>query len=410
MQTESKPPPDGTVSLLSPLRHREYRTFWFASMGGNVGALMQGVAVAWIITSMTSAPWLVALVPVAASLPSLLVSLPAGVWGDRYGRAVVLRIASLWIAAASFCLAGLTLVGWISPWSLLLLLFLVGMGNSARIPSWNAAIQDLVPSREVASAVSLNSMSFNTARSIGPSLGGVLVGILGAGWVLLVNAFLALGVFFAVGTWRPRPPSRDQNEKSWRTALSEGFVLLRESPPLRRILYRLGINNFSAASLWAFLPLIGRDRLELLSWQYGLLLSAMGVGAILGASVAPRLRNWLGPRRVVSIAAMSLGAGLLALAWIQSYSTALPAVFFCGIAMVNCNINLNVSYQTRAPAAARGRLLSFYFLAFELSIALGAILLGWLASQWSIPAALSASAILLLASPWIVPPRKIQPA
>jgi MFS family permease len=390
--------------LWGPLQHREYRVFWLASLGGNLGNLMQGVAVAWIITGMTSAPWLVALVPVAGSLPALLVSIPAGIWGDRHGRARVLRAASLWIAAVAFVLAICVLVGGIAPWSLLLLLFLIGAGHSARVPSWNASIQDLVPAEKIAPAISLNSMSFNAARTVGPALGGLLVGLIGAGWVLLVNAILALGVFFAVGTWRPKQVSPDST-MGWSEALRVGVGLLVGSSPLRRILYRLGLINFAAAGLWAFLPLIGRDRLGLMSWQYGMLLSAMGIGAIAGAILAPRLRNWLGPRRMVSLAAMVLGGAILLLAWVQTYEAALLAVFICGSAIVNCNINLNVSFQTRAPAEARGRLLSFYFLTFELALAVGALLLGLLASVVSIQVALSLSALLLLGSPWIVPRR-----
>lgn len=368
---------------------------------------MQGVAVAWIITGMTTAPWLVALVPVAASLPSILVSLPAGVLGDLFGRAVILRVASLWIAGGSFLLAGLALGGWLSPWSLLGLLFFVGMGHSARLPSWSASIQDLVSPEQVASAVSLNSLSFNTARSIGPSLGGLLVGLFGAGWVLLLNAILATGVFFAVGTWRPRLtlPARSG---SWLQPMREAFSLLGQSPPLRRILYRLALINFAAAGLWAFLPLIGRDRLGLLSWQYGLLLSAMGVGAILGASLAPRLRNWLGPRRMVSVAAGLLGLSVLWLAWAQTAAAAITGIFFCGLAVVNCNINLNVSFQMRAPAETRGRLMAVYFLIFELGLAVGAGVLGWLATWWDISWALVLSSVLLIASPWLVPRRRLE--
>jgi MFS family permease len=370
-----------------------------------LGNLMQGVAVAWIITGMTSAPWLVALVPVAGSLPALLVSIPAGIWGDRHGRARVLRAASLWIAAAAFTLAVCSLLGAISPWSLLLLLFLIGAGHSARVPSWNASIQDLVPTEKIAPAISLNSMSFNAARTVGPAVGGLLVGLIGAGWVLLVNAVLALGVYFAVGTWRPKPISASTSE-GWNEALRAGVGLLLGSSPLRRILYRMGLINFAAAGLWAFLPLIGRDRLGLLSWQYGVLLSAMGIGAIGGAFLAPRLRNWLGPRRMVSLAAVVLGGAMLLLAWLQTYELALLAVFLCGAAIVNCNINLNVSFQMRAPSEARGRLLSFYFLTFELGLAAGAMGQGLLASVTSIQLALSLSALLLLMSPWIVPRRQ----
>ncbi len=409
MPKETSPQQTGAVSLLGPLQHREYRTFWLASLGGNLGSLMQGVAVAWIITGMTTAPWLVALVPVAGSLPSLLISLPAGVWGDRHGRAKVLRASSLWIAGASFTLATLTLLGAIAPWSLLLLLFLSGMGHSARVPSWNASIQDLVPGEKIAPAISLNSMSFNGARTVGPSLGGLLVALVGAGWVLLLNAFLALGVFFAVGTWRPQELKSAAGE-SWGSALRKGVRLLGASSPLRRILSRLALLNLAASGLWAFLPLIGRDRLALSSWQYGLLLSSLGVGAILGAALAPRLRNWIGPRLMVSLAAMFLGLCLLALAHLQSYPSALWTAFGCGLAVVNANINLNVSFQTRAPAEARGRLLSFYFLTFELGLAGGAAIQGLLASWTNIPSVLTAAGIFLLASPWMVPRRKPGPS
>ena len=383
-------------SLLEPLKIPAFRSLWAASLVSNLGTMMQAVAVAWIITSMTTAPAIVALVPVAASLPGIFVTLPAGVGSDVFGRRRVLALAASWSMIFSLILAVLAWGEMLTPELLLLLLFALGMGNSARIPAWQATVQDVMPKEMVASGVSLNSISFNSARSLGPAVGGLLVALVGAPLVIFLNALSFGGLLFAVRSLRHPPPRTRPSIRELTGSLRQGFLALAGSAPMLWIMARLVSVNFLSACVWAFLPLIGRERLELNATRFGLLLSAIGVAAICAAALAPKLR------RLFSVSKLHGGATVLmaaAIAWLGVSSSFLSALFasaLFGATVVTCNIHLNVTFQHLAPLVVRGRLLSIYFLGFELGIALGAVVAGFVANFAGVGPTMLWAAVLLV--------------
>jgi len=387
-----------TPLLLKPLLEAPFRALWLASLVNNLGSMMQMVAVAWMITGLTREPWLVALAPVAFSLPSVFITLPSGVCADLFGRRRVLFWSALWSIFFTLALAGVAWAGLLGPWLLLGLLAGMGAANSARIPAWQATVRDVLPAEMVAGGVSLNSMSFNTARTIGPAIGGVLVGWIGAAGVVLLNALSTTSLLWAVRRLKHPPPRRRPTWAELKSSLMQGLRALVADRSMLWILARVLSVNFFSAGMWAFLPLIGRDRLQLEAGSYGVLLSAVGVAAIVAAVFTPVLRQKFSPVVLLLIFPSLLAGGLAGLAVSPDFLSALAASAVCGAAVVATNINLNVTLQHLLPEAVRGRVLSFYFLTFELGLAGGAMAAGAAATFLGIKATLLCAAVLLLAS------------
>lgn len=365
--------------MFSPLASPAFRAIWLASLAANHGSFMMGVAIAWVMTSLTTVPTIVALIPVAFSLPSLLVTLPSGVCADVLGRRRVLAFTALWSTAVCLGIALWLTLGSLNPWGLLMLLFALGMGNSARIPAWQATVQDVVPREKIAQAISLNSIAFNVARTIGPALGGLLVAFLGAVWVIVLNALSAFSMFIAVKQLNYPPPRARPHVRELLTTLKEGAQALMDSSVLLRILSQSVMLNSLFASFWAFLPLVGRTQLGLEAWEFGVLMSSVGIGGILGAISVPLLIQRMRLNTVLTLFTCGCSLSLLGIALADSFAWALCFTFIGGVSIVGNNINLNVRFQQHLPEHLRSRLLSFYFLAFELSLVCGAAAGGSLA-------------------------------
>src|SRR5438309_2346041 len=191
----------------SPLAVAAFRAIWIASVVSNVGTWMQNVGVAWLMTTLTPAPVLVALIQTATSLPVFLVGLPAGRWADLVDRRRLLLVSQTWMLVAAAILSGLTFAGRTTPLTLLLLTFALGLGASVNSPAWQAIVPELVPRRQLANAIALNGAGFNLARATGPALGGLLVAAAGPAFVFLLNALSFLATIVVLYRWR-RPAAR----------------------------------------------------------------------------------------------------------------------------------------------------------------------------------------------------------
>src|SRR5262249_582199 len=201
---------DGSPSAWAPLRRALFRDRWIASIVSNLGAWMQDTAGTWLMATLTTSPLLIALMQTAASLPVLLLGLPAGAMADVFDRRRLLIFWQSWMLLAAALLSVLTFAGLVSPWILLPLTFLLGGGGALNNPAWQAGVPELVPRAELPDAIALNSAGFNLARAVGPALGGLTVAafaspLRGAGVVFLVNAVTFGGVILVLYLWRRQP-------------------------------------------------------------------------------------------------------------------------------------------------------------------------------------------------------------
>ncbi len=195
--------------MWSPLRSPVFRAVWIALVASNIGTWMQSVGAAWLMTSLTPSPLLVALMQTATSLPILLFGLPAGALADVVDRRKLLLVTESWLLLVALTLGLLTLAGLMSAWTLLALIFLMGLGAALDGPAWQAVVSDLVERQELPSAVSLNIVGFNVARAVGPALGGLVVAAAGPAAVFMLNAVSFLAVLVVIYRWRrTRDPER----------------------------------------------------------------------------------------------------------------------------------------------------------------------------------------------------------
>jgi MFS family permease len=224
---------------------------------------MQSVGAAWLMTSLTPSPLLVALMQTAASLPVFLLGLPAGALADVVDRRKLLLVTESWMLLVALALGVLTLAGLVSAWTLLALTFLLGLGAALDAPAWQAIIPDLVERQELSSAVALNATGFNVARAVGPALGGLVVAVAGPAAVFLLNAASFLGVLVAIYRWRRAQVPSDAPPEDMLGATTAGMRYVRHAPALQAVLVRIGVFTLGASALWALLPVVTRRELGL---------------------------------------------------------------------------------------------------------------------------------------------------
>ena len=359
---------------------------------------MQTVGAQWLMGSLTRNPLFVALIQTATALPVFLVGFPAGALGDIFDRRRILLVSQTFMLAAAALLSLLTFGNDVTPWVLLGLTFAVGLGRALTAPSWQAIQPQLVGRELIPQAAALNSTNMNVARAIGPAIGGVVVAAAGAGWVFVLNSvsFLAvLGVLFA---WRRAPVDKPLGREHIGGAMRAGWRYVRSSPRMRAVLVRATTFILFASALWALLPVIARQRLGLGSGGYGLLLAAVGLGAVLGAWTLPRARARWRTNGVVAGASAGFAAVSLALAWIDSVPVVAAALVGAGYAWIAVLSSLNSTAQAVLPDWVRSRGLSLYLLVFFGGQALGALLWGVVVQQSDTRVALTCVAGGLLLS------------
>lgn len=388
-----------TPGMLAPLRRPGvFRMVWTANLISALGTTVQGVGAAWLMTSLAGTPDMVALVQTALLLPILLFALPAGALADTFDRRLVLIWAQLWIAAVSFTLAALGLLGLIDPLVLLVFTFFVGSGTALNGPAWQAAVREIVPRDELAAAVTLNAIAFNIARAVGPAIGGALVASFGAEAAFIVNAVSSLALIVAILLWnRPVAPD-DLPREGLAHAMITGLRYVQETPAIRAVLARGGVFGLVAAAALALLPLVARDTLQGGAALYGVLLGAFGAGALAGAFAIHPLRQRRGAEFVVTVLSGMFGASLLVLAFWPAQLPVMLALALAGAAWLGSFSTFNISVQMVTAPWVQARVLALYQTTVFGTMAFGSWAWGELASLIGLDLAQGIAGALLLAS------------
>ena len=391
-------PPVGGTSAWAPFRHRLFAAMWWAQFVSNTGGWMQTVAAQWLMLTLTSSAAYVALVQTAASLPVLLFAVLAGTVGDLVDRRKCLLVTQTLMLAAAAALGGLAIAGLVTPWTLLALLFAVGIGQALTSPTWQTLQPELVEPAERTQAISLGAVNQNLARAVGPAIGGVLLAATSAGDVFLVNAATFAAVIFVIAAWRSssRPPSALPREHVGE-AIRAGGRYVAASPALRAIMIRAALFIFFAAAIWALLPLTAESALHLGSGGYGLLLGTVGIGAVAGAALLPRLRARVSPTGLLASGSVGLAAVALLMALVHVTVVIAIALAGGGICWILALSTLNSLYQLSLPGWIKARGMSFYLIVFQGGNAIGSAVMGVTAQHWGLsPVLLAAAAGLAL--------------
>jgi MFS family permease len=368
---------------------------WIASLLSNFGSLIQNVGATWLMTSLAPSADMVALVQVSTVLPIMLFSLPAGAAADVWDRRVIMVVAQGTMLAVSVALAALAWLGQVTPWLLVALTFLLGMGAALYGPAWQSSVREQVPRHELPAAVALNSVAFNLARAAGPALGGAIVAWAGAQVAFGVNAVSYLGLIAVLVAWR-RPPSEARlPPETMVAAMLAGLRFARLSYSLQTVLVRAGAFGFFAAALWALIPLVARDLLGGGAITYGLLLAAFGGGAVGGALVGGIMRERFTSEVIVAGGSAAFASAGLIVAFSPYLSITLPALALGGGAWLLVLSTFNVTVQLRTPRWVVGRAMAIYQAGVFGGLALGGWLWGVVAEHYGVPTSLIAAALAL---------------
>ncbi len=388
-------------SVVAPLRHAVFRRIWLASLLSNLGLLIQGVGAAWAMTQMTPSADKVALVQTALMLPVMLLSMPAGAVADMYDRRVVALVSLSIALVGASALTVLAWLGLVTPEILLGFCFIVGSGMALFGPAWQSSVSEQVPSETLPSAVALNGISYNIARSFGPAIGGIVVATAGAVAAFAANAVLYIPLFVVMFLWdRVVEPSRLPRERLNRAMVS-GVRYIRHSPPIRIVLTRSLITGIAGGSISALMPLVARDLLHGGAQTYGIMLGAFGMGAVLGALNIAEIRKRLTGE--VSVRATTIINGLaIAVVAVSHEPVITAAALVVSGSMWMLTVALfNIGVQLSAPRWVAGRSLAAFQAAVAGGIAIGSWVWGRLTDFAGVEVALLVSGLAMLLSPLI---------
>ncbi len=388
----------------SPFRHATFTVLWTATVVANIGTWMYNAASGWLMTSLDASPLTVSLVQTATSLPMFLLALPAGALADILDKRRFLIASESAIAAVSALIAALVSLGLVTPGTLLLFTFLLGAGGALTAPAWQSIVPQLVPKAHLPAAVAANSVGINLSRAVGPALGGAIAGGLGIAAPFLLNAVSNLGVIGALLWWRyPQKASRHLPAERFRSALRAGFRHARSNPHLRATLMRAVGFLLFASAYWALLPLVARSQIAGGPELYGILLGAIGAGAVGGALALPWVKARLGPDRLVAAGTLGTVVALALFGLARDAMAALAASLIAGVSWIAVLSSLNVSAQVALPEWVRGRGLAMFVSVLYGAMSLGSAVWGKIAAMAGLPVAhyvAAAGAVVAIPLTW----------
>jgi MFS family permease len=379
-----------SVSLFSPLRHANFRLLWVASLVSNTGIWVQNTGAGWLMTSLAPSPIMVSLVQAASMLPVFLLALPSGAIADILDRRRHLILAQSWMCAMGALLCLLTAFHLIGPWGLLALTFSIGAGSAMNSPAWSATTPELVPRSDLTQAILLNNIGFNIARSIGPALGGFIIGLAGTQAAFAFNAACFVVLIVALIAWKREAPRSTLPKEHFLSAMRAGTRFVVASPALRAIILRAFAYFLFAAAMWGLLPLVVRVRLGLGPEAFGMMLAAMGIGAVGGGLVITRLRDVLSRGNLVLAATIIGMVALILLGVATHWSVAGLGMLFYGTSWIIASSSMQAYAQLTAPSWVRARAIGIYQLVVFGALASGSAIAGWLGDVVGVQTALLA--------------------
>jgi MFS family permease len=387
------PDPEQTSpSAWSPLKSGIFLAIWIAGMTSNIGSLIQSVGEKWQMTQLTPSTLLVALIETGTTLPILALGLAAGAIADIVDRRRWLIATQVFMMAVAGILSILTFLHLITPLILITMAMLIGIGSSLSMPAFAAILPELLPKRDISSGVAINSAGYNISRAIGPAVGGIVVGLLGAGWAFLLNAISFLAVVAVLWKWRRPVPSHDLPSERFLGAMKVGFRYARHSRSLQIILVRtIGYIWFSGV-IFSLLPALAIHRLKLGSTGFGLLTSCVGAGAVFITFVLPWLRNrftvnqLLGGFTILAVASQTI------IALLPHTGIVAVCLFVAGTSWLAIFSTFNTAIQLSVPSWVKARAFGAYQMAWGGAIALASAFWGAVADRFGLPMGFALSA------------------
>ncbi|MDB5817855.1 MAG: protein of unknown function DitE [Rhizobacter sp.] len=386
-------PAPASQGAFSALRHPVFAVLWAATVMGNTGSFMRDVASSWMVTELSASPAAVAAIQAAATLPIFFFAIPAGVLADILDRRRFLIVVQLMLAAVSGTLLVLSHTGSLSVGSLIALTFVGGIGAALVAPAWQSIVPELVPRPELKGAVALNSLGIDIARAIGPAAGGLILATLGAAVTYGADVVSYVFVISALVWWKRPAAVHDELSENFLGAFRAGMRYTRSSHALHIVLLRTGVFFLFASSVWALLPLVARNMLGGSAGFYGVLLGAVGAGAIGGAFLLPSLRRKLTSDGLILLASLVTAVVMLGLVAAPPQWLAVGLMVLLGVGWITALTTLNGVAQSILPNWVRGRGLAVYLTVFNGAMAAGSVTWGLVASEVGLRSTLAIGAV-----------------
>ena len=365
--------------MLPALRSRNYRLYFLGQGLSLIGTWTTQLATVWLVYHLTQSPLMLGLVSFTTQLPNLLLSPFGGVLVDRWNHRQTLLVTQTLAMLQSFALAALALTGQIQVWQIFGLALFQGLINAVDIPARQAIVRDLVEDRDtLMNAIALNSSMVHSAKLLGPAIGGLIISAVGAGYCFLIDGFSYAAVL--LGLLAMRIPIRHR-EKSvlnitsvWQNLL-EGIRYILASAPIRALLLLVGIVSFCGLSPTVVLPIYAAH-LGLGAQALGLLMAAPGMGALLGSVMLMQRRGIQGLGRWVAFGPLLLGISMIGFAYSTSLWLSIFLLVLIGLGTLLQTACSNTIVQALVADDKRGRVMSFYMVAFLGMMALGNLATG----------------------------------
>ncbi|MBI5304871.1 MAG: MFS transporter [Chloroflexi bacterium] len=408
------------ATTFSALKHPNYRLFFAGQLTSLTGTWMQNVAQAWLVYDLTKSPFYLGIVSFASALPSLLLSLWAGVLIDRMPKRRLLIITQASAMTLAFILAVDVFAGTVQPWHIVILSFLLGAVNAFDAPTRQAFVVEMVGREDLMNAIALNSAMFNSARILGPSIAGIVLAAVGPAWCFFINGISFLAVIASLSWMQVQPFVGAKKTESPVTQMREGLRYIVSHQTVRTLIGLVAIANIFAFGYSALIPAFARDILRpdgevqalralaqnslgatpvlqnavngfaegLLKSEVrqGLLVTFVGLGALAGALI---LASFAGSRRrgvILTFGNMLFPVMVLLFAFSQSLTLSFVILIVTGLGFMIQNATVNTLIQTSVPDELRGRVMSVFMLVFNGFFPIGALLAGTIAEHWNIPA------------------------
>jgi MFS family permease len=383
---------------LSSLRHRNFRLLFYGTSLSHVGDFIQAMAQSWLVWQMTKSPFLLGLIGFAQSLPRLLLGAVGGAVVDRVERRRMLLITQVLAMAQAFCFWALVYFDLIQFWHVMLLVLLLGTINSFNQTARHSLINNLVPRDDLMNAIALNSSLANLAKIIGPSLGGVLIGIIGVAGCLFVNAvsFVAIQITLMIMEFPPLP-ARGKKEGSFWTEVREGYDYLRSDRRLLAVLLLTYGVALIGTPYSRFLPVFATDVLHAGPTEFGLLLAAPGIGAVLSGVAIASYGRLHRRSNFVAMAVLGFSLSLVLFSFSHSLFLSMFLLMLVGASNIAFRTVANSVVQMETPPQYLGRMLSLFFMDKGLW-SFGTLFIGSVAHYIGTPRAITVAGIFCAAA------------
>jgi MFS family permease len=384
-------------SALRPLRYRNFALIWSAAMVSNVGTWMQTVAVGVLVTARTGRPGWTGLVAAAAFLPIGLLSPVGGAMADRFDRRVWLFVTTVGETLFAAALAVVTATGHATPAEVTALVFGGGAMSAIGFPAYQAMLPSLVPERELGAAIYLSSAQYNLGRVVGPALAGLAIVVGGYSWAFAINAISFVAVLVALGLVQLPPAVRLRVNESLGRRLAQGARASMQNPAARLAIGLISIVAVTASPFIALVPAMALKAFHSKAGGTAVLVTAQGVGAVLGALALTPLANRYGRQAVLLADLVAVSLLLVAYSLSPNLWVGAVALMLTGAAYIGVLAGTNTLIQLHAPDNMRGRMLGIYMMALGVLYPIGALAQGAIANLVGIREVTAAGAVVLLA-------------